>query len=131
MRLNDVLVPGSADGDLLILDEPVSFWGGVDSGTGLIVDTHHPQVGESLRGVILVIPHARGSSGTSSALAELLRVGLGPSGIVLGAADSMITIGALVAERLYGVTCPVVVATTPKSASGRWRIQERTLEQSN
>ena len=131
MRLNDVLVPGSADGDLLILDEPVSFWGGVDSGTGLIVDTHHPQIGESLRGVILVIPHARGSSGTSSALAELLRVGLGPSGIVLGAADSMITIGALVAERLYGVTCPVVVATVPQPASGRWRIQERTLEQSN
>ena len=130
MRVDQVLVSGVGEGELLVLDEPVSFWGGVDSTTGEIIDPHHPQVGESLEGVILVIPHARGSSGTSSAFAELVRTGLGPAGVVLGVPDSMITVGALVAERIYGVTCPVVVATISEHSSDRWCIQGETLERS-
>ena len=45
------LAPGDATGDVLRLDTPVSFWGGVDE-TGTIVDVHHPQCGERLTGKI-------------------------------------------------------------------------------
>ena len=37
------LVPGSAAGPVLRLDEPLSFWGGLDSATGTIIDRLHPQ----------------------------------------------------------------------------------------
>ncbi len=131
MRVDQVLVTGDAEGELLILDEPVSFWGGVDSDTGRIVDPRHPQIGAMLGGSILVLPHSRGSSGTSSSLVELLRTGRGPIGIVLGAADSMLTVGSLVAARLYGMTCPIVVAALPERSSGIWHIQGETLERSN
>ena len=128
MKVDKVLVAGSAEGELLILEDPVSFWGGVDSDTGQIVDPRHPQTGAILGGRIVAIPHSRGSSGTSSALVELLRTGLGPAGMVLGAADSMLTVGSLTANKLYGVVCPIVVATMPTRSSGRWRMQGDTLE---
>lgn len=128
MKVDSVLVDGCATGELLVLDKPVSFWGGVSSETGLIIDPLHPQVGSSVEGRILTMPHAKGSSGTSSALAELLRIGKGPAGIVLGVPDSMMTVGSLVAESLYQASCPIVVATLSDNASGRWRIQGESLE---
>ena len=42
-----VLVSGRGHGKALILDEPLSFWGGVDPATGAVIDVHHPQAGSS------------------------------------------------------------------------------------
>ena len=36
------LVNGKANGEVLKLDEPLSFWGGVDPQTGEITDLRHP-----------------------------------------------------------------------------------------
>jgi predicted aconitase with swiveling domain len=104
-----VLAPGHAEGDLLALREPVSFWGGFDAGSGLIVDHWHPDRGLCLSGRILIMRSARGSSSGSSVLAEAIRVGTAPAAIVLRARDSILTIGALVAGALYERHCPVVV----------------------
>lgn len=106
-----VLVSGDAEGEVLALSEPLSFWGGVHEETGIITDTHHPQHGASVAGKILVMPGGRGSSSSSSVLAELIRAGVGPAAIVLGERDPIIALGALVAEALYGRVVPVVVAT--------------------
>lgn len=105
-----VLLPGSAEGEALVLDEPLSFWGGVDPETGRIVDRHHPQRGEGVAGRILVMPTGRGSSSASSVLAEAIRRGTAPAAIVLAEADPILVLGAMVAEELYGAACPVVVA---------------------
>ena len=103
------LVHGRATGRSLVLEEPLSFWGGVDANTGMIVDTHHPQVGQSIVSRVLVLPGGRGSSSSSSVLAEAIRNGAGPAGIVLGMSDPIIAIGCLVAHELYGASTPVVV----------------------
>ncbi len=114
-------------GTALVLDEPISMWGGVDVHTGRICEQGHPQHGESLQGKILVMPHGRGSSSSSSVLAELLRTGLGPVGIVLRTQDSILHIGALVAEELYHVSCPVVVSTLDIDGGGVWEIDDGML----
>ena len=103
------LAHGRATGRSLVLEEPLSFSGGVDANTGTIVDTHHPQVGQSIVGRILVMPGGRGSSSSSSVLAEAIRNAVGPAGIVLGSSDPIIAIGCLVAHELYGASTPVVV----------------------
>lgn len=105
-----VLVAGSATGDALVLDEPLSFWGGLDPATGRIVEVGHPQLGAVVTGRILVMPSGRGSSSSATVLAEALRLGTGPAGIVLGEPDGIVAIGSLVAAELYGVQVPVVVA---------------------
>jgi uncharacterized protein len=106
-----ILVPGSARGPALVLGEPLSFWGGLDPATGEIVEATHPQRGRSVTGRILVMPSGRGSSSSATVLAESIRIGTGPAGIVLAEPDEIIVIGALVAAELYGTPIPVVVAS--------------------
>jgi predicted aconitase with swiveling domain len=103
------LVAGRASGELVVLDEGLSLWGGYEPTTGCIVDRNHPQFGESLVAKIVYMPHGRGSSSSSSVLAEAMRVGTAPAGFVLGEPDSILVIGSLVSRFLYGVECPIYV----------------------
>jgi uncharacterized protein len=104
------LMTGDAAGAPLRLDEPLSFWGGLDPVTGTIIDRRHPQRSASVAGRILMMPAGRGSSGGSASLAEALRLGKGPAAILLLERDSIIIVGALVAAELYGRECPVALA---------------------
>jgi predicted aconitase with swiveling domain len=114
-----VLVRGSASGTALVLDEPLSLWGGLDPSTGEIVEAGHPRHGSVVTDRILVMPSGRGSSSSATILAEAIRLGTGPAGIVLEEVDQIIAIGALVAAELYGTAVPVVVATRPAYAAMR------------
>jgi predicted aconitase with swiveling domain len=105
------LVKGRVRGPVLFLDEPLSFWGGLDPASGRVIDRHHPQLGLCLTGAIVVMEAGRGSSSGSHALAEAIRRGTGPAAIVLGEPDEIIVTGCLVAAELYGTTVPVLVAT--------------------
>jgi uncharacterized protein len=111
------LVPGPIDGARLVLDAPISFWGGVSPETGCIIDPRHPQFGVALAGKVLVLPAAKGSSSGSSVLAETLRAGLGPRAIILGVPDAILATGALVAQQLYGITCAIAVADADEFAA--------------
>ena len=93
----------------LRLSEPLSFWGGIDPGSGRIIDVNHPQLGQSISGRILRMPHSRGSSSSPSVLAEALRLGTGPIAIILDRPDPIVVLGALVARLLYGIECRVTV----------------------
>ena len=104
------LVEGAASGPAIVLDEPLSFWGGVDPATGRVIDRRHPQAGRELAGRVLVMPSGRGSSSSSSVLAEAIRAGTAPAAIVLFEPDPIVALGAVVALELYGRTVPVVVA---------------------
>ena len=59
-----VLHEGSGQGEALVLDEPLSFWGGFDPVTGCIIDAHHPQVGLCVADRVLVVSETRGSAAT-------------------------------------------------------------------
>lgn len=103
------LVPGSGAGTAVVLDEPLSFWGGLDPDTGRVIDRRHPQHGVELRRRVLVMPSGRGSSSSSSVLAEAVRAGTAPAAIVLARPDAIVALGAVVAGELYGSAPPVVV----------------------
>jgi predicted aconitase with swiveling domain len=118
-----VLVAGTAEGEALVLDEPLSFWGGVDPATGLVIDARHPQRGERVTGRVLVMPSGRGSSSSSTVLAEAVRAGTAPAAIVLLKTDPILALGAIVARELYGAAIPVVVAEGPVPVSGRLRVE--------
>jgi uncharacterized protein len=106
------LVPGEAEGRLIVWRTPLSFWGGLDVETGRVIDRSHPACGEGIAGAILVLPSGRGSSSSSSVLAEAIRRGTAPAGLVLCEPDPILVVGAIVARTLYGRTCPVVVCAS-------------------
>lgn len=101
-------VAGTAEGQVVRLSEPVSFWGGVDR-DGTVSDVRHPDRGVGLAGRVLVTTSGRGSSSSSSVLADLIHAGKGPAAIVTSAPDAILVLGALVPALLYGDEVPVVV----------------------
>jgi len=101
------LVAGGASGPVISLDEPLSFWGGFDPETGRVIDRRHPQLGRSLTGSILFMPTGRGSSSSSNVVAEAIRLHTAPAAVLMSGADSIIALGAMVAEELYALTMPV------------------------
>ena len=103
------LVAGDAAGPALVLEAPLSLWGGMDPHTGRLSDHHHPQLGATITGQVLVMPSGRGSSSSSSVLAEAIRLGTAPLAILLSEPDEILVLGALVADYLYGRTCPILV----------------------
>jgi predicted aconitase with swiveling domain len=104
------MAPGRGRGELLVLEAPLSFWGGVEPASGAIIDVRHPQVGLGVGGRVLALPSGRGSSSSSTVLAECLRLGTGPAALVLLEQDAILALGAIVAHELYGLACPVVRA---------------------
>ena len=103
-----VLVPGQASGPAMVLDETLSFWGGFNPVNGEIIDVHHPQHQSRVGGSVLFISQSRGSAGTPGAIAETLRNGSGPAAFVLANADLNISVGVMVANRLYELNVPVI-----------------------
>ena len=96
-------------GRAIVLDEGLSLWGGMDPVTGVVVDARHPQRGATLAGRVVVMPSGRGSSSSASVLAEAVRAGTAPAAFLLDEPDLILSIGAAVAEELYGTAVPVVV----------------------
>lgn len=99
---------GEGRGRLLVLQRPLSFWGGVDPETGRVSDPRHPQYGESLGGRILVMERAIGSSSSSAIMLELLRNDVAPAAVVLGSTDAILVLGILVAEELGYPSIPLI-----------------------
>ncbi len=105
-----VLVAGAASGEVLHLTEPLSFWGGVRESDGTIIDVHHPQQGACVAGRVVVMPGGRGSSSSSSVMAELVRNGSAPAAIIMRERDPILALGAMVGEMLYERSVPVALA---------------------
>lgn len=103
------LVPGTGGGAALPLSEPLSFWGGYDAATGRIIEPRHPQYGASLQGRVMLMARAKGSSSSSSVLAEAVRNGTGPAAIIMLDRDLIVALGCIVAAELYGVDVPIAV----------------------
>jgi predicted aconitase with swiveling domain len=81
----------------------------MDPASGEVTDPRHPQLGERLGGRVVVMRVARGSSSSSSVLAEAARKGMAPAAFILGEPDLILAVGAAVADELYGVRLPVIV----------------------
>lgn len=113
------IAPGTVSAAAVVLDEPLSLWGGLDPATGEVIEPRHPQRGSSLAGRVVVMAEGRGSSSSSSVLAEAVRAGVAPSGFLMAAPDLILAVGAAVADELYGVQIPVVVLPTTELARVR------------
>jgi predicted aconitase with swiveling domain len=117
-RAGTFQLTGEVQGLALVLSQALSFWGGIDVETGDIIDHSHPDLGGNVVGRILVMPSGRGSSSSSSVLAEAIRRGTGPAGILLERPDPILAVGAIVAEFLYDIRMPLVVCDTSCIVTG-------------
>lgn len=103
-----ILVEADADGAVLHCSEGLSFWGGVDPDTGVIIDAHHPNHGAGLAGKIVLMPTSRGSCSGSGVLLQLARGGKAPAALIFRDTEDTLTLGAMIAARLFDAPVPVL-----------------------
>ena len=102
------ILAGQASGQVLATDEGLSFWGGVDPLSGLVIDVHHPLCGQSLAGKVLVMPTTRGSCSGSGVILDLALNGLAPAAFVFRELEDIVTLGAMIAGRMFDRSVPIV-----------------------
>jgi uncharacterized protein len=90
------VVGGCAEGEALVADAMLSFWGEVDPVTGAVIAVGHPLEGCSLRGRVLVIRSTKGSSATPMVLGLAKLEGNAPAAFLNVEVDSLAALGAIV-----------------------------------
>lgn len=106
--MSTIIVKATATGEVLYCDEGLSFWGGVDPETGVVIDVHHPWHGRSIAGKVLVMPTSRGSCSGSGVLLQLALNNLAPAALVFCKSESVLTLGAIIAARIFDKKIAVV-----------------------
>jgi len=92
------IVKGEAKGEALVTHDNISFMGTINPNTGIVIEKGHELEGECLKDKILVFPQSKGSTGGSYMLYDVVKNGYGPAGIINVMAESIVVIGAIVAE---------------------------------
>jgi len=103
-----IVALGEAVGPVVVLAEPLSFWGGVDPASGKVIDVHHPSHGVSLAGAVVLMPTSRGSCSGSGVLLELALSDKNPAALVFAGPEDTLTLGAIVASEMFGRRIPVI-----------------------
>jgi len=89
---------GQASGPALVTTQGISFFGGVDPDTGLVVERAHELEGQRITGKVLVFPTGKGSTVGSYTLYRLKHNGLAPAAIINAECETITAVGCIIAE---------------------------------
>jgi predicted aconitase with swiveling domain len=89
---------GKATGEALVSKMGVSFYGGVDPNTGIVLEKGHDLEGKSIAGKILVFPQGKGSTVGSYTMYRLKKNGKAPAAIINKECETIVAVGAIISE---------------------------------
>src|SRR5512135_3870145 len=90
--------PGRTVGEVLATHMGISFFGGVDPETGVVVEKGHELEGQSIRGKVLVFPTGKGSTVGSYTLYRLKKAGCAPAAILNLEAETITAVGCIISD---------------------------------
>jgi uncharacterized protein len=93
-----IIYKGKAEGEALVTSMPISFYGGVDPNTGVVIEKGHELQGQSVKGKILVFPQGKGSTVGSYTLYRLKKNDVAPAGMINRECETIIAVGAIISE---------------------------------
>jgi len=93
-----IVYKGKAEGEALVTRQPISFYGGVDPATGIVIEKGHELQGQSVKGKILVFPTGKGSTVGSYTLYRMKKNGTAPLGMINGECETVVAVGAIISE---------------------------------
>ena len=89
---------GQATGEALVSSMGISFFGGVDPESGVVIERDHELEGESIAGKVLIFPTGKGSTVGSYTLYRLKRAGKAPAAIINAECETITAVGCIIAE---------------------------------
>ena len=93
-----IISKGTVEGQALVTNQPISFYGGVDPDRGVIVEKGHELEGKEIKGKILVFPNGKGSTVGSYTLYRLKKNGVAPAGMINKECETVVAVGAIISE---------------------------------
>jgi len=90
--------PGIVQGEALVTAQGISFFGGVDPESGLVVERGHELEGQSIAGKVLVFPTGKGSTVGSYTLYRLKANGKAPLAIINAECETITAVGCIIAD---------------------------------
>jgi predicted aconitase with swiveling domain len=93
-----IIMKGKTEDVALVTSQPISFYGGVDPTSGLILEKGHELQGKSVKGKILVFPTGKGSTVGSYTLYRMKKNGNSPAGIINKECETVIAVGAIISD---------------------------------
>ncbi|MCW4023571.1 MAG: DUF126 domain-containing protein [Candidatus Bathyarchaeota archaeon] len=93
-----IIYKGKAEAEALVTSMPISFYGGVDPNTGVILEKGHELQGISIKDKILVFPQGKGSTVGSYTLYRLKKNGVAPAGMINKETETIVAVGAIISE---------------------------------
>jgi predicted aconitase with swiveling domain len=93
-----MIYEGVAEGEALVTAQGISFFGGVDPDSGVIVERGHELEGQSIAGRVLVFPRGKGSTVGSYTLYRLKHNGMAPLAIINAECETITAVGCIIAE---------------------------------
>lgn len=90
--------PGSAKGEALVTTQGLSFYGGIDPETGVVVEKDHELEGQSVTGKILVFPRGKGSTVGSYVIYQLAKTNKGPAAIINQESETIVAVGCIISD---------------------------------
>ncbi len=118
------IYPGLAVGEALVTSMGISFFGGVDAESGVVVERGHELEGQSIAGKILVFPTGKGSTVGSYSLYRLKHVGKAPAAILNAECETITAVGCIIAE----IPCMDRIEIEQIPNNCRLRMADGTLE---
>jgi predicted aconitase with swiveling domain len=92
------IYPGNAHGDALVTSQAISFFGGINPETGVVVERGHELEGQCIAGKVLVFPTGKGSTVGSYTLYRLKHNGCAPLAILNAECETITAVGCIIAE---------------------------------
>jgi len=89
---------GKGEGEALVTTQPISFYGGVDPNTGVVIEKGHELQGQSVKDKILVFPTGKGSTVGSYTLYRMKKNGTAPAGMINKECETIVAVGAIISE---------------------------------
>ena len=96
-----MISPGKARGEAIVSKEPIGFYGGIDSKTGVVIEKGHELEGKSVKDKILVFPQGKGSTVGSYIIYGLKKNEVAPAAIVNKETETIVATGVILA----GISC--------------------------
>jgi uncharacterized protein len=93
-----IIYKGKAEGEALVTTMPISFYGGVDPNTGIVLEKGHELQGISIKGKILVFPQGKGSTVGSYTLYRMKKNGTAPAAMINRETETIVAVGAIISE---------------------------------
>src|SRR5512135_2900691 len=93
-----IIYKGKAEGEALVTEMPISFYGGVDPNTGVVMEKGHELNGVSVKGKVLVFPQGKGSTVGSYTLYRMKKNGVAPVAMINKETETIIAVGAIISE---------------------------------